>query len=76
MRIFFTMAFLLSFTGCKSKCEKMCECQLSKRYKEGPKQHAAPPAALAQNNKLMKTCVEACEKNPEANCEADKECCK
>ena len=75
MKTVLSLLCLMAFTGCTSKCEKLCRCQISREYKEGPKKMMGAPAANAEVNKKMKVCVSACEKNPDASCKADKECC-
>ena len=77
MTSLFLAAVLVFGTGCKSHCEKTCECYVQKQFERGARQvdGVGFPAQVAAVNNATKECLEACEKNPK-RCEGlDKSCC-
>ena len=77
MTSLFLIASLALGIGCKSHCEKTCECYVKKQFDRGIKQVEGEgfPAQVAAVNNATKECMEACEKSPKGCKSLDKACC-
>ena len=71
----FLVVAMLVF-GCKSHCEKTCECTVKKHFAvSANKVSGGPPAQLAAYNRAMKDCTDKCELTPNGCVDLDKSCC-
>lgn len=71
----FLFAILALGSGCRSHCEKTCECYVKKRFKqEDNKVDGGFAVKVAAHNKATSECIKRCEKAN--NCNAiDQTCC-